>query len=181
MIVLEYYLSLLDTQEEKDKLELIFNEYGKRMKKKAYGFFGNESDAEDAVSESILKIINILNKIKEPICHETQSLIVIIVKNTCRDMLRKRKRNPVFGLEEFDYEPAVTKVDFYENLSKEFIRDEIKKLPEIYRDVVMLKAFYHLHNKYIAEILCVNENTVRKRLERAREKLEYLKKGRDKR
>lgn len=177
MIVLEYYLSLLDTQEEKDKLEQIFLEYGQQIKKNAYKYFKNENDVDDAVGETIMKMIRSLDRFPDPKCHNLNALIVIVVRHACLDMFRKERKNTAVSMEDLTYDPAVTHEDFYRNLSAEIISEEIKKLPRKLSDVVVLKAYYQFSNKEIADLLSIKYATVRKRLERARQLLSHLKKG----
>ena len=50
----------------------------------------------------------------------------------------------------------------------EEIVSKIESLPEIYRDVLILKYLQELDNKEIADILNIKATTVRKRLERAK-------------
>lgn len=47
-------------------------------------------------------------------------------------------------------------------------------LPEIYRDVLLLKVEYEYTDREIAKILGIKTDTVSKRLERARRQLEKL-------
>lgn len=79
--MLQVYLNLLDTQEDKEKFEQLYALYSKKMYKVAYQILRNRHDAEDAVHDSVIAIIDNLEKIKKINCHETWSYIVTIVKS----------------------------------------------------------------------------------------------------
>ena len=58
-----------------------------------------------------------------------------------------------------------------------FINDieiAIMKLPEIYKEVFLLKYSHELENYEIAKLLDIKESTVRVRLARGKEKLEFI-------
>ena len=54
--MLLYYLSLVDTEEEKSKLENLYYEYKALMKYIAFNILGDNGLAEDAVHEAFIKL-----------------------------------------------------------------------------------------------------------------------------
>ena len=83
------YLSLLDSEEEISKFELIYSTYKKQMYYTANNILKDSHLAEDAVHNAFLRIINNLEKIEDINSHKTKGLIVIIVKNVSIDIYRK--------------------------------------------------------------------------------------------
>lgn len=63
--MLQVYLNLLDTQEDKEKFEQLYALYKDKMYKVAYQILHNRHDAEDAVHDSVIAIIDNLEKIKK--------------------------------------------------------------------------------------------------------------------
>ena len=86
------YLSLLDTEEDISKFELIYNTYKKQMYYTANNILKDNYLAEDAVHNAFLRIIDNLEKIDDVNSHNTKGLIVIIVKNVSIDIYRKNKK-----------------------------------------------------------------------------------------
>lgn len=166
--MLIYYLSLLDTQEEKDLLETVYHQYRARMKGIALGMMRNEEDAEDAVQQAFLRLIKSINRLKDPFSKEAEGFIVIVLKNACRDLLRKKATHTTFALDEIRDQKYAEKTDMLEGLTAEHIKKQIDELPEIYRDTLTLKVYYQLSDKEIADVLDISAAGVRKRLERAR-------------
>ena len=161
------YLSLLDSEEEISKFELIYNTYKKQMYYTANNILKDSHLAEDAVHNAFLRIINNLEKIEDINSHKTKGLIVIIVKNVSIDIYRKNKKerdNTIF-------------IDDLDEINKNDIGDleiAISKLPENYKQVFLLKFSHELTDNEISEILDIKPDNVRKRISRGREKLKNI-------
>ena len=161
-----FYLSLIDTEEEKSKFEKLYYDYRALMKYIAFDIMKDEHLAEDAVHNAFIKLTNYLDKIDDTDCHKTKGFIVIVIRSVAKDMYRKRKRELDFSVDEnityrVSDDFSLTMFDVDEIVSK------IETLPEIYKDVLILKCLQEFDNKEIASVLNIKSNTVRKRLERA--------------
>lgn len=165
------YMSMIDSDEDKDLFEGLYLKYRKHMKYIALQILGDEYLAEDAVHNAFLKIITHLEKFHKIDCQETKNLIVIFIRSTAIDLYRKRKR-------EFEHTDTLdqdipVEADF-SAVNVADILSAIETLPEIYRDVLLLKIEYEYTDRKIAKILGIKTDTVSKRLERARRQLEKL-------
>lgn len=98
--MLFFYLSALDTQEERTKFEEIYKKYGKLMKYVAYNILRDDSLAEDAVHNAFLKLIKYLDRIEDVDCHKTKSFVVIVTESVSKDMYAKRKREATVNIED---------------------------------------------------------------------------------
>lgn len=167
------YLSLLDSEEEISKFELIYSTYKKQMYYTANNILKDSHLAEDAVHNAFLRIINNLEKIEDINSHKTKGLIVIIVKNVSIDIYRKNKKerdNTIF-IDDLD------DINGYDEINKNEIGDleiAISKLPENYKQVFLLKFSHELTDNEISEILDIKPDNVRKRIFRGREKLKNI-------
>ena len=167
------YLSLLDSEEEISKFELIYSTYKKQMYYTANNILKDSHLAEDAVHNAFLRIINNLEKIEDINSHKTKGLIVIIVKNVSIDIYRKNKKerdNTIF-IDDLD------DINGYDEINKNDIGDleiAISKLPENYTQVFLLKFSHELTDNEISEILDIKPDNVRKRISRGREKLKNI-------
>ena len=167
--LLLFYLSLLDTQEEKSKFEKLYEQYRHIMKNTALGFLHDEYLAEDAVHESFIKLTRHLDKVEEINSHKTAKYLVIIVENTCRDMLKKNGKIQITEFDDGYMQSEEISTDFdFSKLEFEIILEKIKEMPDIYRDVMLLKFYNNLNDKEIADTLGISNSVVRKRLERAK-------------
>ena len=162
------YMSLIDNEYDKIKFEDIYNRYKKMMFWIANQILKDERDIDEVVQDSFIKIIRNLDKIEKINSKKTKSFISIIVKNTAIDAYRKSLSNRVeVELEDNLIFPS----DELEEVEKEGLNDieiAIMKLPEIYKEVFLLKYSHELENYEIAKLLDIKESTVREVLLRSR-------------
>lgn len=166
------YLSIFDTEDDKNKFELLYVTYKKLMFYVANHILKDEHLAEDAVYHAFIKIIENFDKVGDVYCYKTKSYIVTIVKNYAINLYNKRKNHVTIPLEEIEYsiaDEAVSKIGEMDNLTK-----AVMKLPIIYKDVLILKYVQEFSNAEIAQTLDISEVTVRKRLERAKTKIQEI-------
>ena len=163
-------ISTMDNEEHKSKMASIFHEYYPLMLYIAMGILKDRALAEDAVSASIEKIIKNISKIGDISCYKTKTYIVIIVKNTSIDILRKASRNdsPLDDLPDIaDVDSLILEnyvsMEEYDNLVA-----IIKTLPPSLKDATMLSLVHDYNHKEIAEMLGVSYDVVKVRLSRAK-------------
>ncbi len=174
--MLVFYLSLIDNDEDKTKFRQLYEEYSKLMKYSAYCMLKDEFLAEDAVHEAFIRISRHMNGVEEVFSPKTRNFVVKIVKNICRDMMKAGKKYQCISYDEEydqDFRPY-TKIKYnLEEIEFSALIAKIKELPEIYRDVLLLKFHQGFSDREIADLLGITYAAVRKRVERARELLEY--------
>jgi RNA polymerase sigma-70 factor (ECF subfamily) len=112
-----------------------------------------------------------LYKIDDTSSHKTKGFIVIIVRNTSKDILRKRNRlkedvdDELYNTidESASIPESLTSREGYQNIIK-----AVNSLPDILADVFLLHEIYSYTHKEIADILGIKEELSRKRLSRAK-------------
>lgn len=110
--MINVYLSVLDTAEDKTEFEDLYIKYRQRMYAVAYKILHNIEDSEDAVHNAFLKIADNFEMIKKFSCQELQSYIVIIVRNSSINIYRKNKKDSEH-LAEFDDNQLTIDVNFF--------------------------------------------------------------------
>ena len=168
--MLLYYLSLVDTEEERSKLENLYYEYKALMKYVAFNILEDNGLAEDAVHEAFIKLTRHLDGIDEIKSHKTKAFIVIIIRCVALDMLDKENRNKIYSFDDIGNK-AITEDTMIESIELKELCFLIKALPAIHRDIIELKVYYELSDKEISDILGISRQAVRKRLQRARNAL----------
>ena len=166
--MLLFYLSLIESEEDKSKFERLYNNYAKLMKYIAVEKFKDEYLAEDAVHEAFIKLTRYIKGIDESDSHKTKAFVVIVVKSVCIDMLRKQNQDKSFSLEEIDNMGYVSN-DSFKNIELQYVYSVIESLSDTYREIIELKVFFDLSDKQIADIVGIDNAAVRKRLQRGRE------------
>ena len=140
--------------------------------------------AEDAVSSSIIKIIErIIVKSDENYCIN-KGLFIVIVKHTSLDILKHIKNKEMLPLDNFEY--TLGNID--DMLLDDIIVSEnnydkicqcISRLSDSYADILSLKLIDHYLDDEIAVILGISKNYLYVRFHRAKKLLiqELIKKG----
>jgi RNA polymerase sigma-70 factor (ECF subfamily) len=168
--MLFFYLSLVGTSQDKQKVQRIYEQYYGLMMHIANRYYPQRSDAEDVVHDAIVKIIKHLACIDTNDQKRTRAFCVTVVKHTALDRL-KAKENNLISIEDFQEEPTHAK-DFA--IDKDTYADlvrEIRALSDPYRIVLTLKYVNDMTDKEIAALLDLSEKTVSVRLSRGRQKL----------
>ena len=146
--------------------EVKYELYKRLVYKICYSLLLHAEDSEDAVQETFVKFYR-ANKYFPSETDEKNYLIRIAV-NSSNDILRKRK--PIVQ----DFEIA----DVREKVTNEIEANEIlrmvNKLEPKYREVIILKYIEDMGYPEIAKILQTNEAAIRKRHQRAIERLREI-------
>lgn len=167
------YLSLLETEKDKSKFAIIYEEYRGLMFHVANDILHDEKESEDVVHNAFIKIIKIIEKIDTPMCPKTRGLIVTIVERTAIDVYRHRKKREICQFdEEYINVPAedeITKIEKSNSIQK-----AIALLPTRYREILILKYDNGLTDIQISDILSISTDNVHKTTQRAKKRLQEI-------
>ncbi len=140
----------------------ILNEYITQNIDSAYRFaftyVKNREDAEDVVSESMIKAMKYISSLKNP--QNIKAWFYKIISNTALNFIKKRNRT--VSIDDSTLIPAAN--DDYSEINLESI---LNCLEQKYREIVVLRFLEDMKIGEIAQILEINENTVKTRLYKA--------------
>ena len=143
------------------EIEAAVKDWGDMLFRLSFTMLGNQADAEDAVSETIIKYIE-----KAPAFADKEhrkAWLIKVASNNCRDMLRADRRRRWVSLE-----------DVTELCRQERDRDvmyELLNLPPKYRLAVYLHYVAGYKTAEMAGMLGISPAAARKRLEYGRKML----------
>ncbi len=165
----------IENEDERLLAEELYLTYRQQMYGIAYSILHNKEDAEDAVMDSVYKIVSNINKFTDADGNKTKSLIVIITRNTAINRYHSNRIRAYIPIDESadllaDDEPSAIE-QMIEQEAYDALLADIRSLDAIYRDVILLKYLYEYENDAIAELTGVAEATVRVRLMRAKKLL----------
>lgn len=166
--MLIFYLSIIEKPEDKERFKQIYYKYRSLMFHIAHDILSDEYLAEDVIQNVFLKIISEFENLDFSDENKTKSFIAIITKNTAISEYRKRKKELYL---DFEREMNVDKYFTYNIdgiIDVRNLADNILRLPDIYKDVLVLKFFNEFTNKEVSRTLNISEANVRKRMERAK-------------
>ena len=156
--MLSFYLSLIETDEEKSKFEILYLKHRKVMMLEAKKYL-DEKLAEDAVHTAFVKIADNIKKVGDPADMKTRNFVVIITRNTALDMVRK-----------LDRETELSE-NLVETEQTHLTDSPLEKLPKTHRDVLILHYQYGYTIPETAKLLGLSRDAVYKRIERAKQEL----------
>ena len=153
--------------------ERLYELHGSRMKSIARNLLGHESDAEDAVQETFLKVYRGAASFRGTAALSTW--IYRILVNTCYDVLRRRKRRAEDALEPSTESPGGRlPAPAGDHPLRIAIEQSLTKLAPRQRTVFLLSAVEGFSHREIAQVLDVSEGASRTLLFEAKRRLQEL-------
>ncbi len=171
------FLALLDTDEERDKFEALYEKYKERMFNTINSIIKDEHLSEDILQEAFIKIIHNIDKINDDInSNDAKGFIKAVAVNTALDFYRKNAKRRGVELFVDELEEKVF-YDSGEDLSADLNTESriiatIKSMKEKYRDILLMKYVHGLENNEIAKLFGITEEAVRQRISRGKKLLE---------
>ncbi|MBQ8603568.1 MAG: RNA polymerase sigma factor [Oscillospiraceae bacterium] len=169
--MLAFYLSLIDSEEDKNKFQMIHDLYRNSMLYTATDILKDKYLAEDAVQESFLQIAKNIKNIRTDTQKETKAYVITITRNCSIRMAQKNSKYILMPekntLEEIvadsvDYESKAVNLVMYEEMKK-----ALAKLDEKYiTPLVLQEQGYKIRE--IAAALNISESAVKMRISRAK-------------
>jgi RNA polymerase sigma-70 factor (ECF subfamily) len=134
----------------------------------------NEHDAQDVTQESFLRAFRFFDGYQGG---NMRAWLLTIVRNTCYTWLHQNR--PADSSVEFDEEihsgespgGADPELQVLASADKETVHRALEELPEIFREVLVLREMEGMSYKEIADVASVSIGTVMSRLARARTRL----------
>ena len=156
--MLALYISLLDTEDQISKFEHIYTKYRGLMFYTAKGVLQDSYLAEDAVHETFLDIIRIIDSIRANNEKELSQFLRVLTHHKAVDMVRKCTRQK----KDVNVETIVLDKIDYENMLL-----LVQSMDEKYKTPLLLKVQGYKVSE-IADFLNISPGNVKVRLHRAR-------------
>jgi RNA polymerase sigma-70 factor (ECF subfamily) len=166
---------------EKDLFHDLIRPYEHGAFLMAYSILRNQDDAEEVVQQAMLKIFSHLAELAER--DKFKQWAMRVIENEAKMYCRKRRQhlyepidhNSVEGFEERPFRPRQfadwrdLPSDIVEQKEvREAVAKALGELPDIYREVFVLRDMQHLDVAETAEVLGISQSAVKTRLHRAR-------------
>lgn len=169
--MLQLYLALIDTEEDKNKFVIFYEQYKKLMFYVAMEILKDSHLSEDAVQEAFLRIVKNFHKIGDIMSHETKAFAVIITRNVAIDFYNKEKK--IIEINQYLSESVIDNEDnLFSNAPYEKLIDYILELPLNYKDVLYLHLVYNYSFNEIGNLLGITAENARKRAQRGKQILQ---------
>ncbi len=151
----------------------LFSEYRQMMFKIAFSILHNKSDAEDAVQNAFLWIINNLDKVSQIPCNERTLYFANMIEHISFDLCRKQKRHSAEDIDElYDLSSGSSVEDeIFSKLMVEEIKSALEDLADRDYNLLYLYLFDKKSPKEIGAVMKIPESNIRVYIQRARKRL----------
>lgn len=171
------FLSVIEDQNDKQKFIKLYDTYKDLLYWVAFGKTNNSQDAEECVQETFFYVAKHFEKVGDVYSKRTKCYLVTIVTGFAIDVYNESKK---FSGLSIDDKSIYSIEDFNAFDRLELLSAFDKALDEESRVFLYLKYIYGYKSAEIAEMYRVKDAYVRKKIQRAKEKLrKYLDEGGD--
>lgn len=165
------------TNEDEALINELFTLHNQQLFRVSMSILHSSDNAEEAVQEAFLKIINNIEKIHKIPCHERLPFCVVIVKNISISMCRSQKKtisvNFAAEMEDLADEELVDDIVLRKSDTEKLL-NMLNLLPTEDKILLQLRWGEEMPYNNIAELLNIPPATARKRASRALLKLKEL-------
>ena len=171
--MLALYLQMLDSPEDRSEFEKLYRTHRDLMYFIAYNVLRDHQRAEDAVSETFLRLAQCFSRVLEigPVDSiPVKRYVAVSVKNLSLNMISHTKRHPETEFDDYKL-PLITEESMNALLEQETLDTTLaalNELPEKYRAALQLYAVYGHDISEISKFLQISDGAVYKRIQRAR-------------
>ena len=184
LLLIPFVLLAMDDDDDRAFMEQLYIEYKGLMYGVALTYLHNNEDAQDAVNDAIIRLMNKASELRGKNRSVLRSYIVSTMKRTALNVIRKkktvRKRVRSVDIEEMEaYADQKTEVDtaVIANSTSAELRKAVEQLTNRERTVLRLKYFEEWSDADIAQWLGLAESSIRTYLVRARRHMYEILRG----
>jgi RNA polymerase sigma-70 factor (ECF subfamily) len=156
--------------------EALFARYRAPVTSLCHRFLRDRDKAENAAQETFLRLLQHRDKYQRG--HKAATWILSIAANLCRDLLKRKDRTTLDGLEEMPIQPVAAGETPHDGAERAemtaLLGRAIDRLDPIYQEIIVLRVFQGLSYKEISDMTGCNESTARSRMELALKQLRRL-------
>ncbi len=162
------FLQTIDDPEERIRFESIYRLYKDALFFYILKILNNQTDAEDALQDTffcLAKNIKVLKQLTEP---QQRAYIYAAAEHKAIDMLRKRKNH--LSLDAAEQLCGIQPTDLVFE-GKSTLENAFAKLPQRYKEVLLMKYYIGWTTEEIAKQLNIQKNAAQKLIYRAKLRL----------
>lgn len=149
----------------------IWTNFNKELKGFIYNKTRNSADTDDILQEVFVKIIRNIDKVNQS--ENLRQYLYGMVRNTLNDYFKNQK---IFS-DKTDIQEQFSEIEdnsLNETIAECCIKPFINKLPDNYKQALLMTEFQHISQKELAEKLNISYSGAKSRVQRGKEKLKEL-------
>jgi len=152
--------------------EQVYREFSRPLRHFILSRVSSAEDADDVLQEVFLKIQTHLDRVADP--SRIHGWVYTIAKNTIIDHYRKKSNQPETGaLEDIPDQDDDEDLAAHREMAL-CLKGMVERLPEIYRDAIILTEFNNLTQSELSERLGISRSGAKSRVQRGRKMLKEM-------
>ncbi len=162
---------MISNEDQRNELETFYQEIQNCLLNIAYLSLHNDNDAEDAVQEAFREIIRNPDSFFNVDPENRAAYMIAVVRNISVDMFNKKNKVRLEVLDEegfYDDNQLLFEDGIIGKVSKDKLKQFIKTLPPLQRDVLTLRCLMGFSVAETATKLNISQSAVKKRLHLAK-------------
>ena len=138
-----------------DLMQQLFTRYEQPMYRIAYSILHHPQQAEDAVSETFLKVLEHLDQVQDVNSSKTKQFLVSITRNTAINLYRRnqREREQSMGMEDLPTELADPHMQVYDFEQRDAVAAMLRGLSPEQQEILILRCYEEFSFREIGAIL----------------------------
>ena len=149
----------------------IWTDFHKELRGFIFNKIRNSADTDDILQEVFIKIIRNIDKVNQS--ENLRQYLYGIVRNSINDYFKTNK-NTSLDTEKLVSFSESEKQSLNETIAQCCIKPFINKLPDNYKQALLITEFQDVSQKELAEKLNISYSGVKSRVQRGKEKLKEL-------
>ena len=171
--MLQFYLSLVETENERNLITKLYTKYEQKMYKVAMSILHNKYSAEDAVHEAFLRIIKNIHRLSFENDIKTEALVVIIVRRVSLTMFKKKMNYETYDEIDEEIEDETAALAFRQ-IEENYAVEVINMLPNELREIITMRYIFNIDVNTIAGTVGLAPATVYVHIRKAKEIMRTL-------
>jgi RNA polymerase sigma-70 factor (ECF subfamily) len=153
------------------EVTIIWSNFHKELRDFIYNKIRNSADTDDILQDVFIKIIRNINKVNKS--ENMRHYLYGIVRNTINDYFKNQKvfSNTTAIQEQFTETDTIS---LNETIAECCIKPFIDKLPDNYKQALLITEFQNISQKELAEKLNISYSGAKSRVQRGKDKLKEL-------
>lgn len=168
-MMLQFYLQLIETEEDKQLFTILYENYRQRMRLVASDNLDNSSFAEDAVHNAFIGVAKNMDSIRNRSSEDQRNYLLKAAKYAAYNINRTERKQEEYYVvvEEEPFEDSVLDA-LCAKLDREAIVNAIEQIKEPYNTVLYFFFLMEMEQKAIASLLNRTPEAIRQQLHRGK-------------
>lgn len=174
--MLLFIVENLENEDDKALILDIYEKYAPWMRSRAYKYTNDIEESNDLVHDCVINLIKHVDKLRTFNDSQLRAYIIITIDNTAKNHIKHSSKIYLFTEYEETFLKSIPDESTTEDLVEKKLRYEnilhnFEKLSERDQMLLMLKYDLDLSDGEIAQIIGINENSIRTTIQRSVKRL----------